>query len=494
MEMPTTLPKELNSYLEVETEELLLQALYKDDESLILFFTSALWDETWCEKHPGILTKIMETLNERLLDGKISLFLAKETASSIHRHFSTIESQIPKNIACQVQEALIPVNSFLFQAASPFFYNIIQRMYVKGSNNQFKLKEGSAFNFDLIVEYVYTGHLEYLWRLTSDEVVALLELAMLCELKSLVADCEKMLLKFVDGSNFIEFLTIADKHHLMGLKKKACDYFSHSQDFLVISIPESGDGLVCELLEVTETSLEVLSSLAAYVTHFIVGTKVSSDRRLIDLLHSFPQLVSLDLGKTQHENTAYYEFTGIRELILKEAVWVDDAHLTLFSSLYPNLERLDLTGCLKITSKGFGELINFPKLSALNLAMCDNLDDASLNLVLSSVRNLDELILNSCRYLTQNAFRDISKSQGISVLFLERTQLNDTSLLQITSQMKNLQVLSLKRCIHLTEGGVIKALKFSSSLVWVNLSELNLNDDFLGHLVSYRPEIVVLVN
>lgn len=97
-----------------------------------------------------------------------------------------------------------------------------------------------------------------------------------------------------------------------------------------------------------------------------------------------------------------------------------------------NLESLNLSGCYNITDIGFAQafLMDFPNLKILDLSLCKQVTDSSLELIAHNLRNLEVLELGGCCNIT------------------------NSGLLLIGWGLLKLKKLNLRSCWHISDQGI----------------------------------------
>lgn len=492
MEMPTTMTRKYEVYKAAETEKQLFEMLITKHLDFVHFFIDACEDETWCDAHESFVKSSLKWLTYTLYHGTLSIDLAKMAAKAIRRHFQYLEHCLPKDITCLLKDETRVINSFLFQTASDYWFHQIRSRCADKGVFELKLFEVEGFEFKYAEEYAYTGEVQQLWNLVESEILKVLLYARFCELDWIVLAAEKMLARYIDGNNFLEYLALADERSFDLIKQSCCECYNGLQNFVILT--SLGDRfLSAELNASTETSLEQFAKIQNYVTHFISGPATIEDPAAIEMLNKCPRLISVDLGKTRAFSEFPLQLTDLKELVLAGCLWLRDMHLKKICQSFSKLQKLDLSSCSHITPAGWGELTHLSRLTSLNLARNENLNDLQFNLILASARRLHELILNECRNLTHASFHAIAASrQRFVTLGLARTALTNAALMEIISKMPSLSYLDLTRCPNLTEEGVLDALKISYNLAEVNISHLGLPSGAIEAIKKLKPSLKVI--
>lgn len=489
MQMPMTGAGKHEAYRASRTENELFEKLISKHEDFIDFFVDACDDETWCNAHASFIKSSLKWLNARLYNGELSIDAAKVAAKAIREHSKNLEQWIPNDLTCELKDKTLPIDSFLFQTVSPYWFHLIRSQCAQKGKAILNLDDVGYFEFKIIKEYVYTGENQKLWNLTESELLQVLQYARSCELDSVAESAERNLGRFVDETNFLYYLALADERSFEEIKKCCCDFYNRQQNLIVLT----SLGNRCISVEVNtsnETSLELLAKIKNYVTHFVSGSTTIEDSAIVEVLKNCPRLVSIDLGKARDFSENAFRLSNVSELVLAGCLWLRDYHLKRFCAAFQNLEKLDLTGCSQITSAGWGELTHLSRLRVLNVSRNENLNDLQFGLILTSGRHLEELSINGCRNLTHASFHAIAKGrQRFVTLGLGRTTLTDAGLLEIVSKIPSLSYLDLSRCSNLTEEGILAALKLSHQLLQVNMSELQLSLGAVDVVNKLKPYV-----
>lgn len=116
------------------------------------------------------------------------------------------------------------------------------------------------------------------------------------------------------------------------------------------------------------------------------------------------------------------------------------------------LEELDLSACPKITDSSITQVVRYPDLQRLSLAMLSEIGDASLVSIAFHCRSLISLNLSQCPQISD-------KGVAKAVPYLHRLQhlslsccnnITDRSLLILVQHCKRLRTLDISRCKHIS--------------------------------------------
>ncbi|KAK3585901.1 hypothetical protein CHS0354_038437 [Potamilus streckersoni] len=121
-----------------------------------------------------------------------------------------------------------------------------------------------------------------------------------------------------------------------------------------------------------------------------------------------------------------------------------------------NLESLNLSGCFNVTDIAIGHAIfqEFPCITTLNLSLCKQLTDRSLERIAQFLKNLECLELGGCCNIT------------------------NTGLLLIAWGLRKLKILNLRSCRHISDHGIghLSGLSHQAAPGTVKLEHLGLQD------------------
>ena len=162
----------------------------------------------------------------------------------------------------------------------------------------------------------------------------------------------------------------------------------------------------------------------------------------------------LDLGQLSQEN---------KDLITDEI-------LEKILQATPNLRKISLAGCSKltdVTAKFIAK--NFPNLQCLDLSDCNQMTDEAA-FAISSLLQLEVLILNGCQCLTNKGGIAISKRlRALQWLSLGRCiQISDETGHRI-ALMKNLKTLEISHCQKITDSSIFR-ITTELNLIVLNIS------------------------
>lgn len=98
MQQPAFTPTHLHSVGAAKSDSDLFNALVQKTDNLVTFFEVATDDETWADSHEEFITLTLAWFTEQAYADKLAYDFIKRIASSIHRHYNVLKSEIPRNI------------------------------------------------------------------------------------------------------------------------------------------------------------------------------------------------------------------------------------------------------------------------------------------------------------------------------------------------------------------------------------------------------------
>jgi F-box/leucine-rich repeat protein 2/20 len=488
MLMPDSLPQVLEKYSSAASDSELAELLKSNKNDGLLFFLTAVADETWCEKHMPVIGELITWMRDLLFREEIPRAVAEKAAKAIQPRYGFFEEYLDPNLVCKLRDKSVGLNSFMFQAISlPFFY-LIRRECRDKNQIAFEIRNLSFGDFQLVEECILTGDSSIEWKINADVAPRALKLALTWGLPGLAAHCERIFLRDVNDANVLDMLAMTDVYTLLQLRERCLEIINDwNQGVQVASLGERA--LSLHLLEVTESSLKLFQSLSSFVTTWICGLKVIDDPAAIAIAAGCPRLKGLDLMRT----SAYSALLGqiaakIEDLNVAGCEWMSDASFKEIIRLFSSLRRLNVGSCVHLSALSWGELIKLRALDALSLSRCFQVSDQELKLILNACPRLQELDVSECRQLSAQGFHFIAAAnRSFSALAFGRTGITDAALLGIVSKLPTLQRLDLTRCQELSEEGIIESIRLLSALRWVDVSQTAITDSALEQLKASRP-------
>jgi len=494
MEMPVGLSVEMaNIYKNFENEKELFESLKNRFNDFLNFFCAACDDERWLLHSTDFIPQALSFFNELLMQNKMSLDDSKIAAQSIRSNISYLKEKLPLNITCNVLDAEVPINSFLFQSSSLFFFQKIYKECFEKKKSFIALNFMFLEEFEVIQDFVYSGEAKNLWRHKPSELLQLLEITHKLGLEDLALSCEEHFIKSIDEETAFAALKVAHKNFYPTVKAESIKMINLNNYGIEIT-SEGSEKLSCELKDLSEASLNAFAKVSSYITELICGEQIIEDSQFLNVVNDCPKLTGIDLSKTRTFNDNLKSLpSSIRELILYSCPWIDNASLKLMIACCPNVDTLDLSGCSQLSAAAWGALLKLQNLKYLTLSRCSNLTDEELLLVLNSCKYLESLDISECKKLTERGFHHLAVcARKFLSLNLGRTNITDSSLSEITFRLQGLEVLDIVRCSFLSELGIEEALKGALSLKHLILTGCDVSDAFVGRQQNERPHIKII--
>ncbi|CAJ2640722.1 unnamed protein product [Trifolium pratense] len=170
-----------------------------------------------------------------------------------------------------------------------------------------------------------------------------------------------------------------------------------------------------------------------------------------------------------------------------------------------NLRSMQLVSCIFNSDEGFCEAVRkFSRLEELNISLCDNISDDSLEVIGISCPLLKSLKFNRCRGspiwrgLDSDAFIISETMSRLRCLEIKRNPLTDVGLVAILDKCPLLEYLDIQDCYNLSLGESLRK-RCIEQIKDLRLPILNKCEDFdydeydsyfLGLILSWRPEMM----
>lgn len=172
----------------------------------------------------------------------------------------------------------------------------------------------------------------------------------------------------------------------------------------------------------------------------------------------------------------------VKKLDLSHRKDLTDHQLASLIQAYPNLQTLNLSGCLQMTTQGLTAVAKLSQLQFLDLSSCRQITDQGLA-TLTQLQNLRTLDLSRCLQITDQGLTSLIQLQNLRTLSLLRcTQITDQGLTSI-AQLQKLRTLSLLGCLEITDQG-LASLAQLPHLQTLDLSNCNITDQGLTFLAQ----------
>lgn len=500
MQLPALLPNHFEVYAAAKTDSALLEQLTKQPSDLTILFEYACNHETWSEEHAPFMHAAMTWMTEQFLQGHLSYESAKRVGKAIQDHYRVLEPLIPRNITFRVDEQEFPVNSLLFGISSEYFRDLM-RLHWDLRKETILLKNVSIEFVRFVVEFVETGAIIQLWRLSKEELFIVLRQAVSWGLLGMAQLTEETLKRYIAEENVVDMLILSHEESWKHLLRICCD-FLNDRSWGIRCEPvlwESSEEpeikpLAVEFLDFGYRALDVFEKLRQLVTHLICGGSLMSEGDFGRVVRGCPRLISLNVSHSRLYSEQLVEIIAhLRELNLGNCPWLTDALLKMLIPSCTHLEKLGLSGNLQLTYASWGELQKLKKLRSLDIARCHQIHDEDFSLILKASPQLTHLDLEDCKSLSNKAFFELARNlPHLAVLNVSRCHISDGLLLEIVSRCRSLRALDLSRCLDVTAKGLLQLVGQASSLQRLIIRRCNVSPEAIQQLKQMRPALSII--
>lgn len=463
MRLPSTLPPHLHYHGRHEDEEQLLSILIQNRTSCVTFLEYAMEDETWSEEHPRFMSGALAWLTNQYLEGLLNLKLAQRIIKMVHLHYKVMKEFLPKDIDVHMEEHHLGVNSMAWGSASPYFD---QRIQSECRNHQpLVLKKIPIFIFRHLATAINQGEDPNLWKLTREDVMAILFQAKEWELSGLVDSCQIVLRRYISEENVFDVFKQSHEEKWPILREAAL-HFLNRQPFDIEWCHSDIDSVHCVFKEDTERAIEAFTRVRLLITHIGYQGDLPGSSLFQKTIGLMPRLVSLDLSRTTVPPKDWRAIPQtLREIDLSGASWLDERHLQELIECHPYLTRLQLReqGDLPYTS--WQMLHHLKYLAHMDLGFCSQLRDDDLQIILRGCRRLISINLENCRHLTDRAFVDLKKiNPQLEKVSIAHCLLTEQGIMSLVEGARHLQSLDLTGCSAVTNRVLEKILRYKPTL------------------------------
>jgi predicted Ser/Thr protein kinase len=270
--------------------------------------------------------------------------------------------------------------------------------------------------------------------------------------------------------------------HLHGLDLRGCSRITGAGLAHLHALPRLRTVELAGCEHLTDAGMMHLGTLPELHRLGLHGCERLTDLALAELRRVLPRLTALALPP------------GVTDAALR----------TLALRGLSALERLDLSGCRRITGAGLTNLSNLSHLDQLDLGGCELIDDRGLESFLVTLPHLEvlglppgltdgalrvlrrfhlrELSLNGCHRLLGTGLGHLVHLTGLIALDLAScSELRDEGLRHLTG-LNGLRKLILTGCGHLTDAGLSHLARLTSLLLLDLAGCVELTDDGLAQL------------
>jgi len=449
MKWPFFMSREYWYLKDFESYKYALAALKKKDlDHIINFYIESCEDRTWIKGGGDeVMREVLSWLVSAYQDDLIQHDKAKAIALAIQSQYEALQRTIEKDIDFVIEGKEVPVSSFLFSAQSPFFRDIIRKTKTRQARKKIEMPKIKLRFFDYICEFVNTAHIEFLWREEPEYILNFIRQSQKLGMENMTAFASQVYKRYLTKENVIPHLQLAQKEYLKDLENECCQ-FVNEQNFGITASYREGEGLEVTLDHILDVGEVILNHLIKQITFLVCQKSVAKDTRLVQLIHSIPRLVSLDLSRTNGISPELIEsFPALKQLNLAHCDWLDDETFQTIVDQSPGLIKLNLSHNTKLGFRAWGGLAALSNLIHLDVSYCDQMDDDDVDLMASSCPRLSELILRFTP-LTDKGLISIGKQcHSLALLDLSDCHsLRGEGLIELGANAKTLQTLNLTNC------------------------------------------------
>jgi F-box/leucine-rich repeat protein 2/20 len=496
MLLPDFLTSSLSIYQNAENEQQLFILLNQNIPNFVSFFILAADDETWSRDHNSFMQLSIEWFTNQFFNEKLPLNYAQDIVNSIQNHY-WLKPLINHNITLRVNKKDFPVNSMIIGVTCSYLRDLIRIECFKKKQTYADCQNIPFDMLYFINEFAETGSCSNLWKQDRSIIFKLLEAATETQIHPLSVLCQNTLLRYVDRVNAFEILLQAHQNQWTILKHKCHEILNSNSIGVVFFEPPFYEHRLnkpfgIEFLNFQESTLEIFSKINHLVTDIIFTSNLAEDSEFSKAVQSCPKLVSLNLGHTSSFSNLFIDIpVSLQELDLSTCSWLNNDNLQKMISICPNLIMLSLSACFQIGFQGWGELKKLERLRYLDISRCGFQDD-DFALILESIRQVSEFNISDCQKLTDQSFFELARqSPHLAVLNISRNQVSDGGLAEITSRCRHLRKLDLTRCLEITDKGLLKALKFGSSLKEIKLTSCRIQQETIEEIKKQLPFLII---
>jgi len=154
------------------------------------------------------------------------------------------------------------------------------------------------------------------------------------------------------------------------------------------------------------------------------------------------------------------------------------------TSLWSNMERIDLGMCINILDQVVLHVINrSPNLRKLDISSCSKITDDSVCGLSRSCRQLESLSVNNCVLLTNRSIFAVSVICPLVELRLHNCRfITDAALVSIARHCRMLGLLDVSWCDQLSDDGILQLRDGARNLRELSLEEVNIRPTTVSFL------------
>lgn len=533
MECPAFLPTDLAYCTEISSEEELFSAISKHAYDLAAFFEAACDDEIWSREHPMLMRQMLRLITRQFVRNKLPMLYARKSALAVQRHSQSMQSHLIfrsalyYNIDIVLQDKTHWVNSLMFAVSSPFFREKFQKLCWEKFLNHLVLQEGDESHFNLVLEYVYTGSVQQLWKAEFLKVFELMRRAIAWELTGLVLQCVDVMRRYLERSNVVDYLLQAHQEHLLEWKH-ACYQFFNKQNWGLNFFEKGKDQFAVEFLAYNTETVELFNRFAPWITHIAFRGTLNERPTFNALINRCPNLIGLDISgfhafsdylaympaniyelapvflaeENFHEKLlqklpayiADFLPTYLLELDLSDCDWLKPIYMKFIFLFCYQLKKLSLAGNTQLNYEAWGYLNRLKELMSLDLSHCRQLKSEDARVIALACPLLDDLVLEDCPNITDIGIMEfIDHCPLLSKLNLNYTTVTNKTLIAL-GRASNLSHLTIKGNEFINERGIAALARSCPALKFINVQGCRLlTEKVMAQFQRLRPQVEVIL-
>lgn len=477
--MPTLLPPHLAQLTKARNDNDLLTLLSANTDSAMEFLELAGGDETWAEKHSEFMKLFVKWLTGQELDERGM----KRVRETVWRDPALFKSFLWYDLKLKSGEGVWRVNSLLLSSGSSFFNE-----RVRTQERVIHVEPVDPQTIEKLLETVHLGTSD-LWRLTQEEIEALLKLARKWEFLEIAQVCEQLLPRFLNLENALTMVASSFSSGWLEVAKAACRFYNEREQGFTVEVNETGELKVSfnDLKGITLKAYETLAPL----THILQFTGcLTEDPLFLEVIRKTPKFKGLDISGTKSPPPFLLEIPSSIELLnLSRCFWLNDEHFVSYLNYFTRLTRLYLAEAAALTYHSWGEL-PLRGLTELDLTRCKQITTEDFPIILQAVKDLLSLSLAECSKIAPQALLTLFRNAYLlNTLNLDKTAIDDAGLSEIASRFKQLYQLDLSRSPAITDLGLSRLLRALPSLQILHLKQSRIGLEKIQELEKKYPNV-----
>ena len=495
MKYPSFLPEELSYYRTLHSEKELFEALRQEsDEHMVQFFEYACEDENWAAQYGHLMRTFIKWFTDEYFEGRLYTQHSLRVAMTIQSHFKILEPYMYYDVDIFVEENIVPVNSLLFGAASPFFSEILRLECQEKGTKSLQLKHVTFPIFIMILEFVHTGNTHYLWRKNQEELFELLNQARAWSISELTELCAYILKRYLNEENALPMFKIAHAKGLIELRQRCLDFINAHSPSTKISGKSLPDDLEVEIDEWNDRSGELLKALAPMLSHLICRNSTAENADLCDLVKTCPKLKSLDLqGTSLCHPKLLTSIQNLRELNLSHCEWMQDNDFRNFVKRCPYLRKLLVANNPQLSYVSWDILAKLLHLAILDVSQCSQIGDVELAIIAASSPHLRELRLDDCRNITAKGITALTShcKRLVELHIVSCDNIEETGFQTIAQECQQLNLLNLSHCGGLTKKALGMIASGCHSLQVLYVKDTPVSSHLVEQIRTIYPRLTI---